>query len=138
MRAITAMTVVMMVMTSTPYFCFLLLSHIVFETEFVNNLSYDKTNKSKNSHIERRQCIDFNGYTTNNYRNDNQQNCVLISWFPFSFNVNCSHESSVVFVFAKLQVLCLLYKFSGKRIYLLHSTTEHNWAEKGQKSTKHH
>ena len=104
MRTFTAMMVMMVVMTSTSNFSFFLLSHIILETKFVNNLSYDKTDKSKNSHIERRQCVDFYSHTTNNYGNDNEKNCVLTSWFSCSFDVDCSHKS-IIIVVAKLQVL---------------------------------
>ena len=134
-RTFTAMMVMMVVMTSTSNFSFFLLSHIILETKFVNNLSYDKTNKSKNSHIERRQCVDFNSHTTNNYGNDNEKNGVLTSWFSCPFDVDCSHKS-IIFVVAKLHILSLSYKFSGKRIDRLHSSTRENQLRKTHKSGK--
>ena len=134
-RTFTAMMVMMVVMTSTSNFSFFLLSHIILKTKFVNNLSYDKTNKSKNSHIERRQCVDFNSHTTNNYGNDNEKNGVLTSWFSCPFDVDCSHKS-IIFVVAKLHILSLSYKFSGKRIDRLHSSTRENQLRKTHKSGK--
>ena len=134
-RTFTAMMVMMVVMTSTSNFSFFLLSHIILKTKFVNYLSYDKTNKSKDSHIERRQCVDFNSHTTNNYGNDNEKNGVLTSWFSCPFDVDCSHKS-IIFVVAKLQILSLSYKFSGKRIDRLHSSTRENQLRKTHKSGK--
>ena len=131
-RTFAAMMVMMVVMTSTSHFSFFLLSHIILETKFVNYLSYDKTNKSKNSHIERRQCVDFNSHTTNNYGNDNEKNGVLTSWFSCPFDVDCSHKS-IIFVVAKLHILSLSYKFSGKRIDRLHSSTRENQLRKTHK-----
>jgi len=49
--------VVMMVTTRTFYFCFFLLTYVILESKFVDDLPYDQADKCKNSHIKCGQII---------------------------------------------------------------------------------